>query len=266
MNEIFCATPGRTVSSYLMYLMKNCANVLALGEIFDKRTNKLSSSIKKFIKLKYHLSDSQLLKFKHLRMDQYMNQLRDFKSRRRQILFYKVFLGYHISFEELERHFIQNPNIAFLYLDRNFLDMYISQEKAMKLQNWTNVNTTHVKIHFDGKHFLEFLEMHTQRRDSFKALCKKYNIQFLYMTYEELMRIESDRGRLEYVKQKLKENFKMDIQIPPNGSGNVKMPLRKQDHGTLKNKVSNYDEMMTFLQKARFRLGFASLPRQTRGT
>lgn len=243
MNEICCISMGRSGTNYLVHLLRNCNNMLSLGEIF-KTNPTINGGVRNRLMTKNSLKNkTDLNKFIHNNVDKYMNELR---VNKKDYMFYKIFMSNnHLTPMQLDSSIIKNNRIGIVYLDRNPLSVYISRIKARKLDEWSKYDTSKYKIRFNGDEFLGMKNLYDKYLDITRKLCKKYNKKLLYITYEEYTTYPSHKSRLMFFARKFKEYFDIKLNVPEKVSNS----LYKQDKSKIKDSIINYDEMVEFLKE-----------------
>lgn len=153
---------------------------------------------------------------------------------------FKIF-PHHIKGKE-NLHKVLSSCDAVIFLLRNTLHSCISNQVAVSVGTYANVDTSNVSINFDE---FEFIRWHNHILDFFsevEAALKDQNMPVLTLDYENI-----------YLKTDINlsvKNILDELGLPAKNSDSEKGLLKKQDLRNLASeKVSNCEELKRFLEE-----------------
>uniref|UniRef100_A0A6C0I038 Sulfotransferase domain-containing protein n=1 Tax=viral metagenome TaxID=1070528 RepID=A0A6C0I038_9ZZZZ len=156
-------------------------------------------------------------------------------------ILFKLFLD-HLN--EIETENILSKSSFVIILKRNYLDSFISNEKALKLNNFSLISTTYEKILFNFKIYEKQKKYFEKLYEKYENFIKENKIPYVIINYEDFHKLN-----LEQQKQYMKQIF--DEKMPEN---NIilkdkinKLFYTKQDTShSYKDKIINYEEFENY--------------------
>lgn len=163
MQEIQILTLGRTGSTALGELFKNVPSIQYLYEIFNKSmfsdeySNNLMSTYLgecniEFLEQYFTKNPNELI-------DLYRQESLD------KIIVYKI-LYYQLKNKEILQ-ILNRPDSITVFLDRNYIDTYISMSKAKITKTYSSSDTTDLKIEIN---YSDLIKSYTKHRDRIQSI------------------------------------------------------------------------------------------------
>jgi len=237
-------TTARSGSNYFCECIeKSFEDINVNYELFNKNICCLHNKLKKPISAIYDISFDNL----HVKIKDNPYQLieRIKQSVSENNILFKLFLD-HLSSNETENILIKSKMV--IILKRNVLDMFISNEKALLVNRYSEINTTDIKIRFDCKQYENIKAYYEKLFKIYDIFLKKNNIPYIVIHYEEF-------HTLTLKEQKLNMKNIWDTYIPGNCINIVKnekpITFFKQDiSNDYKDKIINYTEFLEYFEKS----------------
>jgi hypothetical protein len=159
---------------------------------------------------------------------------------RAEALVFKIFPS-HLPEEKLSE--VLRRSHLTIFLMRNVLHSYISNEAAKKVGRYANVDTSEVKVTFSHSAFVWWIQFITAHfENAFFAVCSEKR-SFIVVNYEEF---RDDPERLKWFQKILLQKLDVKLELETLDSPS----LMKQDKRTSAlEKVSNPDKMLSFLRE-----------------
>jgi hypothetical protein len=235
---------ARTGSNYLCKLIEESfPDVISHYELFNKQKCHINLDYKEKLESHYNttnlhlVADNEPLEF----MDTVIN-LSD-----KNIISHKIFPE-HITLDNATK--IINKSRMVFVVKRNFIDVYISKKRALKMLEthsnpWIDVDTTNFKIDFNREEFmkqkLDYEEWYRNIINYLITKGKPYNVLY----YDEFHTLDI-QGQQTLIKEKM-EQF-IDGKCLNLSVTDVEQVLKKQDSSLdYKTKINNYNEFLDFV-------------------
>ena len=189
--------------------------------------------------LKCSLGTSDLRSFSQTNLKCYLNEVASIAGKNgSSSLVFKIFPG-HLKDESNLTELFSLTNKVF-YLRRNTLHSYISNQKAIKVGTYANVDTSDVFIEFIEKEYIQWKNGIDRFFSHTAKILENLKISYKFFDYEKLY--ESDDLDIS----KLAEH----LELPIDQSRRLDYSLRKQDSRNLATeKISNPENLIRFLNK-----------------
>ena len=153
---------------------------------------------------------------------------------------FKIF-PYHMKEGENFEKIISSCDLV-IFLSRNSLHSCISNQVAIKVGTYANVDTSDVSVEFDEE---EFKRWHNHIVDFFEyteAITKKCNVRYVMVSYESMFLGEALDDKVQSIINLASLNYRESEVNPP--------VLKKQDTRQLAiEKVKNPSELISFLER-----------------
>lgn len=242
----------RSGTNYTRFLIKQTfRNVESNGEIFCNRNELILN----------YMIESQtflhLLNINNIKNDKlaYVNLANVYKVKgkiqlvkdmcsvdNKKIQIFKIF-ACHINDDELSEIIKLSTMCVFIY--RNYVDRYISQQKALIVKRWTHTNTSKVLINFNIDDYNSLKKQSEKYFDFAMNECVKYNKKISMIDYELFFKLSLNEQQLFWQNEILKNAFP-DVQFKIYKIYNL---LEKQDNEKdIGKKIKNYDQVKDFIK------------------
>ncbi|WP_162916861.1 sulfotransferase [Dongia deserti] len=109
--------------------------------------------------------------------------LLDLMPPEKRILTFKVFVN-QLSVRQVNKAIISRSDSIIVFIRRRPIDVYVSQRKAARLNQWTKVDTTDMKVSIDPRHFLKWSRRCNDWYRRLEAVCWAMGKPFYQLTYE----------------------------------------------------------------------------------
>ncbi|MEZ5831881.1 MAG: sulfotransferase [Dongiaceae bacterium] len=162
----------------------------------------------------------------------------------------KRIVSFKVIFSQLTagliaRQIIGRPDTIIVFLRRRPVEVYISQMKAWRLQEWHSVDTTDLKIQVDADEFLKWRRARDIWYRRLEAACWYRNKPFQHLTYED----DIDRRQSEAI-------YRFCALLEPYGLTGFTMPddakikgLFRQDRNEdIADRVANWPDFQRRLE------------------
>lgn len=243
-NLITILTTARSGSNYFCdFIETSFEDINVNYELFNKNICCLHNKLKKPISNIYDVSYDKL----YLKIIDNPYQL--IETIKQQVsennILFKLFLD-HLSMNETENILIKSKMV--IILKRNFVDIFISNQKSLLLNKYSQINTTDVKILFDFIEYENIKGYYQKMFEMYDLFLKKNKIPYIVINYEEFHAFNLQEQQL-YMK-----NI-WDTYIPENAINIVKdenpLTFFKQDiSNDYKDKILNYAEFVEYFLKS----------------
>lgn len=160
----------------------------------------------------------------------------------KKIQIFKIFAG-HINDDELSEIIKISTMCVFIY--RNYVDRYISQQKALVVKRWTHTNTSQLSINFSIDGYNSLKKQSKKYFDFAMNECVKYDKKISMIDYELFFKLNVDEQQLFLLNEIFSKAFP-ETQFKISKTHNL---LEKQDKEmNIENKIKNYDEVKDFMR------------------
>jgi len=242
-NLITILTIARTGSNYFCELIEKYFTDINLSyELFNNSVCYINTNMFDKISKIYEASGNLHEKIKDNPFDLLINISNTCDENN---ICFKLFLDHLNSIES--NKILMNSSLVII-LKRNYLDSYISNEKAIQLKKYSNINTDNIKIHFNINNFNHSKKIYDDLYESYLKYILENNISYIEINYE-------DFHKLNLLEQQIfiQKIFDEKIQNNTIKINNNDEPLSffKQDTSTnYKDKIINYEEFSAYFEKS----------------
>ena len=134
---------------------------------------------------------------------------------------------------------IKHSEFVFL-LKRNFIDVYISYKKAKKINIYTKIDTSNIKIDFNINEYEKQKADYEKYFEEIEKYCNLYKIKYYIIDYDELHGMKEDK--ILFIKNIIEKQLKIKLTLEKTGI------MIKQDTSTdYKDKINNYDVFKQYI-------------------
>lgn len=244
-KAIMVLSTARTGSNHFLSLMQNFTNLDVNWEIIGKDQYHIQPRYITMCKEKFGENYEENIRKNNLQVKLLKSMIKECKT---PYFIFKLFMGNysdkenHLSKTQIET--LINDKIVeyMIILDRkNKVNQYISLKKAWKLQNWNNINTSNIKIHFDIQ-YNNKLNYNWYKKRHIDIYNYYNNISIHNKTLQLVY--EHDICNTEALLSKINK-FIPELIL---NNDNFEKGLDKQDNETdYSKKIENYDEVKHFI-------------------
>jgi hypothetical protein len=207
MKKICIISFGRSGSTLLIdTIQKYSSNIFSLSEILNKNyINHFDISEKGIIGKHNKYNINELSTYSNI-ID-YINQFITIA----EDLNYKNFIFKYIIEYDIDKltniiNILEQQDFKFIFLDRNIIDIYISDQIAKKINEYTSVDTTNIKVDINFKKLYNFLGNKTKFTNYI------FNIKnIIFISYEDMFLNKSDNDIINNINNLFKKVFNDDI-------------------------------------------------------
>jgi hypothetical protein len=207
MKKVCILSFGRSGSTLLIdAIQKYSSNVFSLSEILNQNyINHYDISPNGIIGKHNKYNINELTTYSNI-ID-YINQFITIADD----LNYKYFIFKYIIEYDIDKltniiNLLEQQNFKFIFLDRNIIDIYISDQIAKKINKYTLVDTTNIKIDIHFKKLYNFLGTKTKFTNYI------FNIKnIVFTSYEDMFLDKSDNEIINNINNLFKKIFNTDI-------------------------------------------------------
>lgn len=243
MKLICLISHPRSGSTSLMKKIQQESNTSAVLEIFHPNEDVINQHLDEGLgkggshRVKEKLSIENIRDFAVEYPVKYIEAIRSVSAENNQeAVIFKIFPGHIKNVEKLAE--VISLCDSLFFLRRNTLHSYISNKKAIKVGTYANVNTSQIKVDFNGKEFLSWRESIYSFFNTVEKLLNHDKIEVLYCNYEELYSKDERFINTMYSKMRISV-VNVEKSVPA---------LRKQDNSPYAHeKISNPDDLLGFL-------------------
>ncbi len=241
---------ARTGSNYFCGLLnKTFKDINANYEIFHESESHINSKYLKEMYLKYYKNnnlndydDSNLVWEQDLAKVSKQNPIKFLENltdiSKECIVTFKVFTD-HLDDDNLKQ--IINKSDMIIVLNRKFIDIFISNQKAMMNNDYCQIDTTKTKILFDVKRYEFEKEKHNKWYSKINDLLNQLNRDCIKIDYDNF-----HKKTLKQQQEYLKENINIYLQYDLDINYDI-TTLNKQDKSTnYSDKIINYDTFVKY--------------------
>lgn len=239
-NLITTLTFARTGSNYFCeFIYNNLTNINVNFELFNNKYCCIKNNeIFQQITSLYGGSDNLCEKVKH---DPYklITDIQNLSTEKN--VFFKLFLD-HLNVEHTEN--ILSKSSFIILLKRNYLDAFISNQKAKKINKYSIASTTNIQIEFDFKKYENNTKYITTLYEKYKSFIIQNKIPFIIIDYDDFHILNFSEQKI-YIKKIFDKYLpNNDIYIKEN-SGSIKFIKQDLSH-FYKDKIINYPEFVDY--------------------
>lgn len=157
--------------------------------------------------------------------------------------------GYHMMGQRsMLDELISLPFTEVIILHRkDSMKQYVSYLKALKLRQWTGVDTTDTQVTVDFDEFLKFNRNMQEWYSEVRQAACLHGKRILELTYEKVL--EGIDGDPEPFRKEMERWFS-ETKIIVSRSRFVPWQIKKQDRSTLEDSILNWDEIRSKLDLA----------------
>lgn len=224
---IFCT--ARSGSYLLVDYLNQFKEVTCYGEIFKKDVIELPAYLKN--KIQYNT-----VKQRNAVPLKYMNEV--YWNTMSKLVGFKIFPNHN---QKVLKCLTESKKISKVILRRNEIEVHLSLHMARKTRIWINKGNKKInnnsKIEFNPDVFIEHFKNLSNYYSELKKNLKDNNLSYFEITYSEVVQKEKI---YELIKFLTNNNFDKSIHLKTN--------LVKQIQKKYYDIVSNYDEMVEFLE------------------
>jgi hypothetical protein len=174
-----------------------------------------------------------------------LNCLSSLLAPEKRIASFKILPG-QLTLPQIERKILGRPDVIAMFLRRRPIDAYISHMKARHLQQWSDVDTTDLRIEIDAADYLSWWYACARWYMRLEAECWYRNKALHRLTYEDDIAIAPAETAQQFC-----------AQLEPYGLGDFTIPddaqiagLARQDRNAgLADRVSNWPEFQRELER-----------------
>jgi LPS sulfotransferase NodH len=236
-------TIARTGSNYFCELIeKNFTDINVSYELFNNKYCYINDNLYNKISKIYESSGNLHEKIKDNPFDLLINISNTCHENN---ICFKLFLDHLNSIES--NKILMNSSLVII-LKRNYLDSYISNEKAIQLKKYSNINTDNIKIHFDINNFNHSKKKYDDLYEIYLKYILENNISYIEINYEDFHKLNLLEQQIFMQKifdEKIRNNT---IKINKNHNS---MTFFKQDTSeNYKDKIINYTEFVEYFEKS----------------
>lgn len=265
-HHVILVFAARTGSSYFMQLCSLFSNSRVLceyGEIFTNTCIHAIYDTFGFTMPDQILEKSQLVQHVLAHPLEYVESIEQCVN---GTLFSKIQLGYlHTLPDSVVQSLLCRPNTTIIFLHRDPLDSFISEQKAITTNSWSNTNTTDLKVNICPSSFVAYKQKLENMYSRIIELCKPsviytFHYEQVFTKHQNLtpndvlqFRIHGLRkvkpilnihvSNASYIKEQL---CKLNCGITKNTSVHLpstKQMLIVQDKNPTPKKLANYEEL-----------------------
>ena len=232
---------ARTGSNYLCKLIEESfPDVASHYELFNKQMCHMNSNYKDTLEShfktdKLHLlADRNPLEF----MDTVLN-LSD-----KNIVSHKIFPE-HMTMDNAQK-IIDKSRMVFI-VKRNFIDVYISKKRALKMLEthsnpWIDVDTTNFKIDFNEDEFIKQKKIYEEWYRNITEYLIIRGKPYTTLYYDEFHILDIE-GQQQLIKEKMEQFIDGNLSV-----NKVEQVLKQQDSSLdYKTKLNNYNDFLDFV-------------------
>lgn len=232
---------ARTGSNYLCKLIEESfPDVASHYELFNKQMCHMNSNYKDTLEShfktdKLHLlADRNPLEF----MDTVLN-LSD-----KNIVSHKIFPE-HMTMDNAQK-IIDKSRMVFI-VKRNFIDVYISKKRALKMLEthsnpWIDVDTTNFKIDFNEDEFIKQKKIYEEWYRTITEYLIIRGKPYTTLYYDEFHILDIE-GQQQLIKEKMEQFIDGNLSV-----NKVEQVLKQQDSSLdYKTKLNNYNDFLDFV-------------------
>ena len=242
----------RTGSNYLMKVLDSFSDIEFFGEVYHWDTVWMPIPRKKeyvkWLKNQHDISltvgdkpheDRELVEFNHEKPDYF---LKFFNKSKSKFAGFKLFPE-HLHWPKLKEHILSNKSVSKIILERNLLDVYISDRILQQTQKSQEYNTSSIKINIDCLDFKHWYYSTKEYYSRIELFLKNDDQKYFRLFYEDIHSNNTDEDKIQYIHSWLADNG-FEVAHDRNNSEYTK----KQDKRNRSlQKVENSKELADFL-------------------
>jgi len=232
----------RTGSNYFCnFIDKSFKNISVNYELFNKSKCYIRNNLYQEISLLYDSSGDLHEKLKD---DPFQLLVNISNVCQEENIMFKLFLD-HLTMDKSTK--ILSYSSLVLFLKRDYLDVYISNEKASLLNKYSNIDTTNIKIKFDHCKYEKKINYNNKYYQLLRDFIIENNIPYVDIHYDSFHKLNIKEQQLflkdVFDKYLTGNNIQMNENIGEIG-------FFKQDlSSSYEDKIENYEEFLEFFKK-----------------
>lgn len=243
----------RTGSNYLMKVLDSFSDIEFFGEVYHWDTVWMPIPRKKeyveWLKNQHGINlkvgdkpheDRELVEFNHDKPDYF---LKFFNAKPKcRFAGFKLFPE-HLHWPKLKKYVLSNKSVSKIVLERNLLDVYISDKILHQTQKSQGYNTSDIKLNIDCLDFKHWYYDTKEYYSRIELFLKNDGQKYSKLTYEDIHSNNSDEEKTQYIHSWLVDSG-FDVAYNQKKSSYTK----KQDkRSNSLQKVENSKELADFL-------------------
>ncbi len=253
-SKIFVVLANRrTGSNYLMKVLDSFPDIEFFGEVYHWDTVWMPAQRKQdYIKWlettkgininigEKPFEDKELVKFNHLEPNYFL----DFLSLTTKNKYggFKIFPE-HLSWQKLEANLLAKKELTKIILNRNLLDVYISDKILQQTKHSQGYNTSNIKIKVDCIDFKKWYFDTQSYYSRIELYLKNDSQKWFELSYEDIHGHANDQEKVDFIYSWLNKH-EFDIKYKPK----VGEYTKKQDRRNKSiEKVENASDLNDFL-------------------
>jgi hypothetical protein len=235
-------TIPRTGSNYFCnFTDKSFKNISVNYELFNTDICYVRYNLRKKIWLLYDASDNLHEKVKD---DPFQLLVNISNVCEEENIMFKLFLD-HLKINDSQKILLNSSLIIFL--KRDYLDVYISHEKAKLLNEFENIDTTNIKINFDPLNYESKNNYYNNYYHILRDFIIENNIPYVDIHYDSFHKLNVKEQQMFlkdiFDKYLIGNNIQFKEKVDP-------LHFFKQDRSySYREKIENYDEFLEYFSK-----------------
>jgi hypothetical protein len=245
----------RTGSNYLMKVLDSFSEIEFFGEVFHwdtvwmpyQRKKEFVEWLKKMKNIDINIGeksfeDQALVKLNHLKPNYFLDFL--VSNTKKKYTGFKIFRE-HLSWENLEKNLLLNKKITKIILNRNLLDIYISDKILDQTKHSQSYDTSHIKIKINFAEFNKWYLETQKYYNRIESCLKNDSQQLINLSYEDIHSYTSNDQKVAFISSWLnKQGFEIES-VPKINNYTTKQDQRKN----YLEKIENVQEINNYLYK-----------------
>lgn len=243
----------RTGSNYLMKVLDSFSDIEFFGEVYHWDTVWMPISRKKqyvkWLANQHNINlkvgdkpheDRELVEFNHAKPDYFLKFFDS--SSKSKFAGFKLFPE-HLHWHKLKEHILSNKSVSKIILERNLLDVYISDKILQQTQKSQEYNTSDIKLNIDCLDFKHWYFSTKAYYSRIELFLKNDNQKYFKLFYEDIHSKNNDEEKTQYIHSWLVERGFEVAHNQKNGDYTKKQDKRSNSL----QKVKNSSELADFL-------------------
>jgi len=241
-------TISRTGSNYFCDLVeKSFTNIHVSYELFNKNECYIGD-FKLYNKFKDNYDNVPLKELYTKIKDNPLQLLKNISQHCKEESFlFKLFYD-HLSLEQT-KEIITNSS-CIIFLKRDFLDRFVSNEKARNLNEYSCIDTTHKKIFFDKKEYQRKRVYYDTLETKIYDIVKECSIPSIDIHYETFHSLDTHLQRL-FLQQNVFDKYVSEVGITIRENPSPPRFFKQDLTSCYEEKIENYPEFEEYFKNIR---------------
>ncbi|KZX58398.1 hypothetical protein A3709_02750 [Halioglobus sp. HI00S01] len=162
---------------------------------------------------------------------------------------FKIFPN-HLNAKQVRRQILKNQKVQKVIIDRNVIDVYVSELKAVHIQKWGHVDTSEIRVMIDFGRFKKWLQERRRWYSHALEILQSSGQDYIYYPYSKISSLSPE----DLVHDFHSSLSSMGIEVESR-EGELENLLQKQDRSkSYSEKVKNWDEFQRQADRIQFDL------------